>query len=295
MERGVEASTSRIILGLIHTVRTLLAQAFQADDDRQRTIPDRHFLNMPRSGGRQARGGMTHQERAQIRRLENKLKKCSEDLEILEDEHGHLVNSQVRQDRELRALTEQKALTEQSLQQLQEKVSDQNQEIRVLTIQKARTERRLQQLQRTVWEQGQEIKACKDELFNLQPMPQPSDVEVLGQYETLCQRISNWVDEEVSNYEEKHLEFENDVQAVMDRNGPFVKEFLSQAPEVWDLLIKALIHEHIQQNFFGHDAVYFGSSPDLTSFIEEIRCGMRNLEPQRGTNCGLLFRPVRGG
>ena len=68
----------------------------------------------------------------------------------------------------------------------------------------AHIERRCEQLQkvssiqhRELQRCKRELKTCKDNLFRLQPIIRLTASEISKQYETLCQHVSRWVDNEI--------------------------------------------------------------------------------------------------
>lgn len=162
-------------------------------------------------------------------------------------------------------------------------------EIQALMERQARTKRELAQLRKTSSIQHRELQTCKDSLFRLQPIIQMSDSEILKQYETLCQQVSNWVDNEISKVEDRYGYHGNDARIITDGGIAHIKHLLNNAPEAGEYLIGAAIHTEIQRSFFGEDMILFGLTPLVTKTLHDAEDHMRKLEPRRGMFLGEDF------
>lgn len=155
-------------------------------------------------------------------------------------------------------------------------------EIRALTELQAHTKKELEQLQKMSSIQNRELETCKDNLFQLQPVIQLTDSEILKQYDTLCQQVSNWVDNEISKFEDKSGSPGNDTRTIVDGGSTRIKRLLNNAPGAGEYLISAIIHTEIQCNFFGGNVILFGLDRSFSELLHEAEERMVKLEPKRG-------------
>lgn len=155
--------------------------------------------------------------------------------------------------------------------------------VKVLTEWKANAEKDLLALQNIAENLQQELQACKDDLFRLQPVVQTSDADIRNQYETVNQQISNWVDDEISQFEQRaNKDAARNMEIVSGRGNPNAAELLRQIPEAGEYLIAYIIHAYIQENVFGKHIYSLGLPEDLTRTLKRIEHGMAKLEPSRG-------------
>ena len=145
----------------------------------------------------------------------------------------------------------------------------------------AHIERRVEQLQEMSSIQHHELQTCKDNLFRLQPIIQLTDSDISKQYETLCQQVSSWVDDEISRFEDKHGYHTNDA-TVTDGGNTRIRRLLNSAPAAGEYLFSTVIHQHIQRQFFGENVILFGLYPKFTEFLHSAEERMAELEPRRG-------------
>lgn len=162
-------------------------------------------------------------------------------------------------------------------------------EIQMLMTRQAGTEAQLVQLYETTSIQHRELQTCKDNLFRLQPVVQLSDSEILKQYETLCQLVSNWVDDEISRFEDKFGTAAHDTQVIVDGGSIAVKKLLDKVPGAGEYLLGSVIHTKIQQAFFGENVVLFGLHPNDASLVFSTQEHMVKLQPERGMFIGGNF------
>ena len=146
-----------------------------------------------------------------------------------------------------------------------------------------------QELRATVATQQKELEQCYDDLFNIQPATQIPDTQVLAQYEELCQSISSWTDNILSQFEKErdgHSYFEFDCDM-----SDSAQKLLLSTPEIAEYYVSAMIHQWIQKHILGSDVYAFGISENhiLTSFkslLEEMEVIMSGFAPPRGRyNC----------
>ena len=65
------------------------------------------------------------------------------------------------------------------------------------------------------------LEQCQDKLFQLQPANPIPDSQIVTQYNTLCERVGDWVDTEVSSFEKDR----GSEQAIVGNSGSFIESF----------------------------------------------------------------------
>ncbi|KAL9116713.1 MAG: hypothetical protein Q9187_006757 [Circinaria calcarea] len=155
-------------------------------------------------------------------------------------------------------------------------------ELTSFTEQRVDEEKDLLVLQTSTDVLRQELQACKDDLFCLQPMLQTPDTEIIRQYDIVCQQVSNWIDEEIFQLEQKRTEDEtHGMPLVLDVDHPGAMELLQRVPEAGEYMIASIIHAYLQEKVLGKHVYCFGLSEDLVRNLECIEQGMSKLEPRR--------------
>ncbi|MCJ1470577.1 hypothetical protein MMC07_009223 [Pseudocyphellaria aurata] len=193
---------------------------------------------------------------------ELRLQQQGEQLSNLRKDYQELINSSDRKDAEFRALTELHAHTKKELEQLQITSSIQN----------------------------RDLVTCRDNLFQLQPVIQLSDSEILKQYDTLCQQVSNWVDNGISKFEDISESYGNDKIIIRDGGITWIKLLLKNLPLADEYIISALIHTRIQHDLFGADVILFGLSRSDAQLLHEVEEQMAKLEPKRDSTAINAWR-----
>ena len=229
--------------------------------------------------------------------LRQTLRKLNDELQEVRWTNAQLINSneslhvQMRRlEKENEELSSSNSSLEVEAQWLRSQYHEsvQSNEIKRSQIQKLKelktaTEKDLINLQETHAIQHKELQICRDDLFNLQPMVQLTDSQILSQYETLCQQISNWVDNEISIYEDNFHNARSQPPVIVHGNDLKIKAFLQKAPEGGEYLLVAMIHRFIQKGFFEANDILFGFPEVEAAWIDEAANMMPKLEPKRGT------------
>ena len=127
--------------------------------------------------------------------------------------------------------------------------------------------------------QRKTLEQCQDELFRLQPANPIPDLQIVAQYNTLCARVSDWVNTEVSNSEKDR----DSEQAVSGNSDSFTKSFLEESPTMECYILENMIHSHLQKYLLGNTFLYYGLPNDETSTIRKVEDMMAKAESQRGT------------
>lgn len=181
---------------------------------------------------------------------------------------------------------------QQLLLQKEEELAKLREQCHELRISKERQQSEIQshiQRQAQLQEMSSELQTCKDNLFRLQPIIQLTDSDISKQFETLCQRISSWVENEIFTFEDKHGDHTNDA-TITDGGNTRIRRFLNSTPAAGEYLVSMLIHQHIQSDFFGEKVILFGLRPMFTKFLHSAEERMAELEPRRGMFQG--WRPL---
>lgn len=234
-------------------------------------IDSHHIFNLPISNLsiNESQGSNTSRPHQKLRSSTDEMPDAKE--KIIQDQEHWLQ----QQDDELVKLREQ-------CQKLWISNDRHDAEIQALMEVLAKSSRDLEQLQKTNLSQHHELQTCKDNLFRLQPVTQLTDSDILKQYETLCQQVSNWVDNELSKFEDKSGYPVNDTRIITDGGSNSIKRLLNSTPEAGEYLVSAEIHENIQRHFFGENVILFGLSQNITGFLHCVEEHMATLEPRRG-------------
>lgn len=112
---------------------------------------------------------------------------------------------------------------------------------------------------------SKELSACKDDLFQLQPMNQPSDTSIKNQYEAVCQEILDWIEEEISVFET--LGKETTTQMFSGGGNPQAASMLYSYPEIGEYLIRYEIHRYLQRKMFHKDIYLLGLPQDIVRLL----------------------------
>lgn len=141
-----------------------------------------------------------------------------------------------------------------------------------LTMLEAKTEARLHIL-------SKELSACKDDLFQLQPMNQPSDTSIKNQYEAVCQEILDWIEEEITVFET--LGKETSTQMFSGGGNPQAAYMLYSHPEIGEYLIRYEIHRYLQREMFHKDIYLLGLPQDIVRLLQMIERSLVNMKPSK--------------
>ncbi|MCJ1373867.1 hypothetical protein MMC20_005097 [Loxospora ochrophaea] len=125
-----------------------------------------------------------------------------------------------------------------------------------------------------------ELQICRDDLFRLQPAIQKPDSEITNQFETLCQKISSWIDQEIIMLEDNSVGQEKELFSVTDNDE--IASLLEEFPRSGEFWITAVIHQKIQRAFFRSNIYLFGLPGNLRQLLQNLEQNMVLLEPSRG-------------
>lgn len=140
---------------------------------------------------------------------------------------------------------------------------------------------------------------CKDDLLRLQPPSQISDSELSEQYSSLHQQISKWVDDETEDSQLLEKCFEDlsitkeDLPELLQKslNNELLRLGKKQ-PSSLPLILRYIIHCHLDQHIFREDIHLFGLNDHNTCLLRSIELGMKELEPSRGKHHHLKISNI---
>ena len=154
-----------------------------------------------------------------------------------------------------------------------------DEEIGNLKVKNAILEENLIYLNAESLAQAKQLQSCKDDLFRLRPSAQVTDSDIVAHYDSLCQKISEWVGSELFGFEERSSD---STPAITDGGNPDWKALLDRVRKVDEYLVRSIIHTQFQERFFGGQTLYFGILSQDTKRLHEIMEGMVSLEPRKG-------------
>ena len=131
----------------------------------------------------------------------------------------------------------------------------------------------------------QELQACRDDLFRMQPSAQVPDSEIVKDFETVCQRVVSWLDEEIDAWVQSHPETApNDLFSV-GQDGS-AATLLSRHPGAGEYLAQYMIHRFLLKNFWDPNAYLLGVSGNMQQLLKHIQRAMKNSQPPKGKKMG---------
>ncbi len=137
----------------------------------------------------------------------------------------------------------------------------------------------------------EELQKCKDELFDLQPPSQISDVQIGNEWERLCGNITRWIDDQAggmgSLYSElKRLrqmdEFTDTVALYWGDDRQELAHHANRYPYITDVLIRYNIHCLLEKRIFDESVYMFGLRHRSAELLTMIEKQMNALDPPRG-------------
>jgi hypothetical protein len=141
-----------------------------------------------------------------------------------------------------------------------------------------------------------ELAQCKDELFSLQHRSDVTDTQVIAEWDTLCQQITRWVDDEA--------EFTSDLlMRLKDLHShgllsPTVEKYWGKDRQLTvnrfkmnddlDCLLRYNIHCLLESWIFDEVNYLFGLDKEDSKLLHGLEQSLANLRPPRG-----MFRSVK--
>ena len=134
-----------------------------------------------------------------------------------------------------------------------------------------------------------ELSACKDDLFRLQPAVQVTDTEIMRDLDSLCKRITDWIDGEISRFEANNSNLGSGIFSLMD-NWSVAGRLLREFPEAGAYLAGYLIHHNLINELFTRDLLLFGLPKETSEYLWSAEEVMATGKAPKGRNAALLGR-----
>lgn len=160
-----------------------------------------------------------------------------------------------------------------------------------LRAEKANTEEIARKTHLKLQAKEEELQKCKDELFDLQPPSQISDIQIGNEWEMLCGNITRWIDDQAggmgSLYSElKRLrqldQFTKTIAFYWGDDRQELARHANRYPNIIDVLIRYNIHCLLEERVFDESVYMFGLQRKSAELLTMIENQMSALEPRRG-------------
>ena len=160
-----------------------------------------------------------------------------------------------------------------------------------LRVEKANMEEIARKTHSKLQAKEEELQKCKDELFDLQPPSQISDVQIGNEWETLCGNITRWIDDQAGgmgslNSELKRLrqsdQFTKTIAFHWGDDRQELARHANRYPNIIDVLIRYNIHCLLEERVFDESVYMFGLQRKSAELLTMIENQMSALEPRRG-------------
>jgi hypothetical protein len=130
---------------------------------------------------------------------------------------------------------------------------------------------------------------CKDRIFKTQPMEHMTDAQVVEEYVTLCEAMSDWTDQQFGELDDP---FET-IDEVMQRgtNTEVIEEYLVSTggldiarthPLSGCIVLTSFLHLFLHQVILQEKIFFPGLILAWESFVSFMKGGMSTLQPTRG-------------
>ena len=126
-----------------------------------------------------------------------------------------------------------------------------------------------------------ELSACKDDLFQLQPAVQVTDAEVVRDLDSLCKNVTDWIEGEVSRFENANPNEKSEILFSTDswRNaGRFMRKY----PDTGAHLAGFFIYHHLINELFADRFLLLGISREMTECLWSAQEVMAKGNPPKG-------------
>ena len=174
-------------------------------------------------------------------------------------------------------------------------------EIKEANRSRAASERDRDSWRMKVEEIADELADCKDKLFSLQPQDTVTDTQVGEEWNTLCQHIARWVDDEINVTDNAPLHLHQltrdgllpkMARLYWDENCQCLIERYSMKDD-FDWLLRHNIHCLLETHIFNESIYFFGLPESVSNTIARVERAFENLEPQRGMLCKRVSGTAR--
>ncbi len=127
----------------------------------------------------------------------------------------------------------------------------------------------------------EDLKICRDDIFRLQPIDEVPDADVSSEFDSLCQQIANWVEEEMQEFEVTNPVADAD-DIFSDGGDERVAALLRKNRDVGEFLVRYKIHRSLNRAMFDDGVYLLGISNEVGEILSDTEQAMGNLQPARG-------------
>ena len=133
-----------------------------------------------------------------------------------------------------------------------------------------------------------ELRACKDELFSLQPADQVTDSQISADWDNLCRNIVHWIDNQsggmssLSSQLQELLAFDKFNDAISFFWGKETQILAKYHPNILEDLLRYNIHLLLERNIFNENLYMLGILKKETTVLSFVEKSLSTLEPKRG-------------
>ena len=139
-------------------------------------------------------------------------------------------------------------------------------------------------------ELSDELSQCKDELFSLQPQWGASDTQIGSDWDSLCEQITRWVDDEAEFTNElltqlTELKQRGYLTSVILKYWAPDRQLIVNRYELnddLDWLVRYNIHCLLESFIFNETVCLFGLTEEDSRLIKSMEKSLSTLKPQRG-------------
>ena len=133
-----------------------------------------------------------------------------------------------------------------------------------------------------------ELRACKDELFSLQPADQVTDSQIGADWDNLCRNIVHWIDNQsgglssLSSQLQELLANDKFNDAISFFWGKETQILAKHHPNILEDLLRYNIHLLLERNIFNENLYMLGILKKETTVLSFVENSLSTLEPKRG-------------
>ena len=209
------------------------------------------------------------------------------DLAKLTNEHHQLQQKYAQSERDKGKLSKENEKLEDKYQTFCSKASEQLRKADDRTVAAEETQRAWQLQAQEI---AEELRQCKDELFSLQPHGGITDTQIAAEWDTLCQQITRWVDDEAEFASDLHTRLEellrqNQLSQTIQKYWGRDRQRLVNRDKMndeLDFMLRYNIHCLLEDWVFDESIYLFGLRKDDARLLKDIENGLASLKPARG-------------
>lgn len=115
-------------------------------------------------------------------------------------------------------------------------------------------------------------------------IPQASNVEIMNDYEVICEEVMDWIDGETI----RGLKTQADPEGLFSAGGnPRFEYLLQRFPNFGEYLVRHCIHQFLQETMFRDKMNLLGLTEENVMLLQAAEQGMRKIKPARGMRLKL--------